>query len=287
MLDLLIDLAKSKIDINCKKLLSEELSLDLNLLDKTDQKHILKVIESLQNSQTKLRFALSQELQFMVEIMSLLNEDFLISLVELKQRIEKLEGCHSHEKGSLDSTKKEWIPNQVGNDTKTKTTESNNPIVPESPSPIVPQPTSPPSNVAISQAPISDLDLLWPKIVSLIESNPTKTLLSQSESYLLSVNSSLVEIGLSKDIFLPRLEKDEKKKEMILSAVKTATGIEPGSIKFRFLPRAINKSIEITSSPEINVQSPVLEYKKKSSESKETDDFTKAVEDLLGARQID
>lgn len=304
MLELMIDLSKAKIDIEYKKTLQVELSDNLNILDKVKQNHLLKVVDRLQEAQAKLRFALSQELQFMVEIMSLLDEDFLISLKELKEKIEKLE------KGTIrlkdHGTMKDY---ETIKDNKTiedhgtikdhKTINSmssaHSPIVPESHSPVVstPLPSSPPvpSNVAISQMPVSELDSLWPKIVSFIESHPTKTLLNQSECYLLSINSDLLEIGLSKDMFLPRLEKDEKKKEMVLEAAKLATGIESKAIKFRSLPRPKQKVETKEFKSEENTPDSISEVSSNQGQpvhaSKATDDFTRAIEDLLGAKQID
>lgn len=287
MLELMIDLSKAKIDLEYKKFLQTELSSDLAVLDKIKQNHLLKIVNKLQDAQAKLRFALSQELQFMVEIMGLLDEDFLVSLTELKERLEKLENGTSKPKDQKIIREQEVLPKPTNaDDSNTIVTESPNPLVSESLSP-----PTPPSNVAISQTPISELDSLWPKIVGFIESNPTKTLLNQSESYLLSINDELLEVGLSKDIFLPRLEKDEKKKEMILEATKIATGISTKSIKFRFLPRPKQKVetkeqvSDISPSIEEQPQSPITKSKTRSNEP--ADDFTRAIEDLLGAKPID
>ena len=92
LLELIIDLAKAKIDPEYKKKLKLELSGDLSILDKISQGHLLKIIDRLHDTQSKLRFALSQELQFMADVMSMLDEDFLVSVSDLKERIERLEG---------------------------------------------------------------------------------------------------------------------------------------------------------------------------------------------------
>lgn len=290
MLELMIDLSKAKIDIEYKKILQIELSDNLSVLDKVKQNHLLKVVDRLQDAQAKLRFALSQELQFMVEIMSLLDEDFLISLKELKEKIEKLENKATGLKDqAITPVKKEEVIIS-----KTPDIETPSPVISKSISSAIIEPPSPPpapvpSNVAISQMPVSELDSLWPKIVSFIESHPTKTLLNQSECYLLSINSDLLEIGLSKDMFLPRLEKDEKKKEMVLEAAKLATGIESKAIKFRSLPRpkqqkAEVKELEVDTSLQVEEK---IQQAQPAHASKATDDFTRAIEDLLGAKQID
>ena len=284
ILEMVIDLSKAKIDEEYKKLLSKELSSELTALNKVSFSHLLKVIDRFQNAQSKLRFALSQELQFMVEIMGLLDEDFLISMGELKERIEKLEKGTMKDNGTI-------------KDYKTNTPEVLSPqpqiVAPSPPRPIAPSPPAEGEarsrserHIAISQTPVTDLDTLWPKIVSEIESNPTKTLLNQSESYLLGLNEELLEIGLSKDIFLSKLEKDEKKKESILEAVKICTKIESKAIKFRFLPR-VKPKVEIIEQIEDITEVSAYSASQPSASHEPTDDFTKAVEDLLGAKQID
>ena len=91
LLELIIDLAKAKIDPEYKKTLSLELANDLQVVDKVKKDHLLKIIDRLHDAQSKLRFALSQELEFLVEIMSMLDEDFLVSMADLKERVERLE----------------------------------------------------------------------------------------------------------------------------------------------------------------------------------------------------
>jgi DNA polymerase-3 subunit gamma/tau len=303
ILEMVIDLSKAKIDEEYKKLISKELTSELVFLNKVPFSHLLKVVDRFQNAQGKLRFALSQELQFMVEIMGLLDEDFLISMGELKERIEKLE------KGTMKDYKPHdsLVHREIAEPVPSKARDlSRNDKVNSNPQPPIIAPTSSPSitltptpapHVAISQTPISDLDTLWPKIVNEIESNPTKTLLNQSDSYLLGLNEELLEIGLSKDMFLSKLEKDEKKKESILEAVKLCTKIESKIIKFRFLPRVKPVVEQAISSEQLIVNSELnldtSDIVKKSDprptihKSLATDDFTKAIEDLLGAKQID
>ena len=248
LLELVVDLAKAKIDPEFKKVLSLEISNDLSVLDQIQQGHLLKIIDRLHASQSNLRFALSQELQFIVEVMSMMDEDFLISMSELKERIEKLEPKVQEQELQVTSQKLE--------------TEI--------------EPKKEPVN--------SDIDALWNKIISLIDSNPTRTLLMQSESYLININNDLLEIGLSKDMFLPRLEKDTKKKEMILKAAVLASSFTPQVIRFRVLPRTNGHKqcdIERNESPTISHQSPATSH-----EPANEDDFTRAVKDLLGAKEI-
>lgn len=252
LLELIIDLAKAKIDSGYRDKLKLELSNDLNILDKISQGHLLKIIDRLHDAQSKLRFALSQELQFMADIMSMLDEDFLVSMAKLKERIEKLEkGKHEEQTPHVTVRKDEILTKQSQEPEETNdATDKNLP---------------------------SDLDILWQQIVALIESNPTKTLLTQSESYLLQLTEELVEIGLAKDMFLPRLEQDAKKKEMILKAVKLASGLDTKLIKFKVVPKQMKSRQQITSHG-----SPVTNY-----EPRSADDFTNAVGELLGAKQIE
>ena len=283
LLELIIDLGKAKIDSEYRKVLSSEFANDLKILDKAEQKHILKIIDRLHDSQSKLRFALSQEMQFMFVIMSMLDEDFLISMTELKERIEKLEGR---------APSKTQIPEIITPQTIEMSKEEI----------LQTQQQMPKTELfakSIQNAVVSDLDVLWQRIVSLIESNPTKTLLMQSESYLLNLNENLLEVGLSKDMFLPRLEKDDKKKEMILKAAKLASGIEPKVIRFRLLPRPTVKKEVIASKEEdvLNggIETPVNGSQIQSVSVKERkvmhvvdeDEFSRVVKDLLGAKEID
>ena len=86
----------------------------------------------------------------------------------------------------------------------------------------------------------------WVEIFNLIESSSTKTLLTHSKASLLYFDSDLVAIRVEKDMYLPRLEKDNKNKELILSAVKVATGLECKEIKFTHTPNTHNApAIEI------------------------------------------
>ncbi|OGI09102.1 MAG: DNA polymerase III, subunit gamma and tau [Candidatus Melainabacteria bacterium RIFCSPLOWO2_02_FULL_35_15] len=252
LLELIIDLAKAKIDSEYRNKLKLELSSDLMILDKVSQIHLLKIIDRLHDTQSKLRFALSQELQFMADIMSMLDEDFLVSMAKLKERIEKLEkGKHEEQTPHIITRKDEILTKQSQEPEDTNgATDKNLP---------------------------SDLDVLWQQIVTLIESNPTKTLLTQSESYLLQLTEELVEVGLSKDMFLPRLDQDAKKKEMILKAVKLASGLDTKLIKFKVVPKQIKSRQQITSH-----RSQTTNH-----EPRSTDDFTNAVSELLGARQIE
>ena len=252
LLELIIDLAKAKIDSEYRNKLKLELSSDLMILDKVSQIHLLKIIDRLHDTQSKLRFALSQELQFMADIMSMLDEDFLVSMAKLKERIEKLEkGKHEEQTPHIITRKDEILTKQSQEPEDTNgATDKNLP---------------------------SDLDVLWQQIVTLIESNPTKTLLTQSESYLLQLTEELVEVGLSKDMFLPRLDQDAKKKEMILKAVKLTSRLDTKLIKFKVVPKQIKSRQQITSH-----RSQTTNH-----EPRSTDDFTNAVSELLGARQIE
>lgn len=252
LLELIIDLAKAKIDSGYRDKLKLELSNDLNILDKISQGHLLKIIDRLHDTQSKLRFALSQELQFMADIMSMLDEDFLVSMSKLKERIEKLEKGRHEEQTPHVTVRKDEI--------STKPSQEPEEV-----------------NGATDKNVPSDLDVLWQQIVTLIESNPTKTLLTQSESYLLQLTEELVEIGLAKDMFLPRLEQDIKKKEMILKAVKLASGLDTKLIKFKVVPKQMKSEQQMTSH-----RSQATSY-----EPRSTDDFTNAVGELLGAKQIE
>ncbi len=289
LLELILDLAKAKIDSSYKKILEDELGEKLSFLETVQQSHLLKVIARLQDSQSKLRFALSQELQFMVDIMSILDEDFLISLQELKTKIEKLEGKKPTEIEVNKKQPEKNIAQSVSLSTVTNN-EINSPVLDVSS-----------NDSALKVNSQSDLDLLWNKIISLIDSNPTKTLLMQSDSYLLSLAENVMEVALSKDMFLPRLEKDAKKKEMILKAAKLASNIAPGTLKFKVLPRETvkSKTKEIVNIirpglDDVEIEIPVVasvnmaEIKdKKPMRSNNDDEFTRTIKDLLGAKEID
>ena len=272
LLQIVIDIAKAKIDLSYRKILQDELGEDLSWLETIKQNHLLKIIDRLQDSQAKLRFALSQELQFMVDIMSILDEDFLVSLSDLKERISNLERGKQgiKEAEARDQQPKVPTPIHTELDENLELKDQNLEL------------QIPTSNLKTQSSTNGDLDSLWVKIVSLIDSNPTKTLLTQSESYLLTLTNDLIEVALSKDIFLPRLEKDVKKKEMILKAVKLASNIEPQTLKFRILSREtskVHKSVisEIEKAPNDIEKIPLRSN---------DDDFTKTVKDLLGAKEI-
>ena len=289
LLELILDLAKAKIDSSYRKVLEDELGEKLSFLETVQQSHLLKVIARLQDSQSKLRFALSQELQLMVDIMSLLDEDFLVSLQELKAKVEKLEGRRPTE---VETNKKEPEKNIVHSVSSSPVTNS------EISSPVLDISSN---DINLKPSSQSDLDLLWSKIVALIDSNPTKTLLMQSDSYLLGLAENVMEVALSKDMFLPRLEKDTKKKEMILKATKLASNIAPQVLKFKILPRetikpkteeAVNRVVSDLEGVETEI--PVVasvgisEIKnKKIIQSNNDDEFTRTVKDLLGAKEID
>ena len=265
LLELIIDLAKAKIDIDFKKDLCSELGNDLKILDNIKQNHLLKIIDRLHDSQSKLRFALSQELQFMVEIMSMIDEDFLVSMTELKERIEQLENNKR-----LPINKSRDLVSHASTTVETKD--------------VVPTEDHPTENI--------NLDTMWNKIVSLIDSNPTKTLLSQSGSYLLSLTNGTLEIGLAKDMFLPRLEKDEKKKEVILHAAKLASGIEPKIIKFRLLPREQKPTSIDNEEQSIKHETQNMRFETNVSGQSERGErgesaFSTAIKDLLGAKELD
>ncbi len=270
MLELIIDLAKAKINPEFKKIISNELDNDLKVLDKISKNHLLKIIDKLQDSQSKLRFALSQELQFMVEMMSMMDEDFLISTTELKERIEKLEG-----KTSNKTLEPENLEIQTPQNLPPEARLAKGGKISELPIPTISEP--------------QNLDSLWQKAVSLIESNPTRALLNQSESYIINLTNDILEVGISKDMFLPRLE-DLKKKEIILKAIKLASGIEPTRIKFQVIPRVRESQTVSKGIIEEKNNHPATSYKQQTTtyESIATEDeFTRTVKDLLGARQIE
>ncbi len=294
IIELFIDLGKAKINTNFRESLSKELSDDLNALNSIDIAHIVKIIDRLKDSQSKLRFALSQELQFIVEVMSIVDRDFLISLTELKEKIERLE---QGQQSAISNQQPITSSQSQAKDPKVSTLNSQFSIL-NSPAHEVSEarPAGQQSPIVNSQLSISnpDLNSLWTQIVSLIESNPTKTLLNQSESYVISLSKDLLELGIAKDTFLQRLEKDSKKKEMILQATKTVSGIEPANIRFRILARAkepnevegniTQASLQQKDPPSLNLVTSNISQK---NNDPSDNDFTKAIKDLLGAKKID
>ena len=281
MLEVLIDLGKAKLDENYKNELSKEIGDELSLLDKVSENHIFKIIDSLQDAQSKLRFAFSQELQFMTEIISLLDEDILFPLADLRKRIEILEQNPGSKEVSRQGSKETSSSLSLqAEQSEARQSHSNLPETSkEIASPVISEPSY--NDVKVQSSGLrSNLDSTWNKVVNLISSNPTKTLLTQSGSYLTVLSEDLIEISLSKDMFLPRLEKDEKKKEMILKAVKEVSGFEPRTIRFKVLPREEVKKQESTSSPTLQPSGSTA------AGSGNDDDFTRAIKDLLGAKEI-
>lgn len=260
LLEVTIDLAKAKIDQTYKQNLSLELNNNLEVLNKVETNHLLKIIDRLQEAESKLRFSFSQELHFIATILSMLDEDFLTPLKELKERIEHLE--NREEKGEGGEKREE--PRH-----ETIVESRDEPLH----SPVKSHGSASTSNAIQPH----DHDILWTKIINLIDSTPTKTLLLQSGSYLLSLTNEIIEIGLTKDIFLPRLEKDQKKKDMIIKAAKLTSGTEPKTIKYRVLPKPQELKTNTIASRTI------IEDTSK----KEGDNFTIAIEDLLGAKKLD
>ncbi len=258
--ELFLDLTKAKLDPVFKKSLSQEIGCDLNILNKVNHGHLIKIIDRLNESQSKLRFALSQELQFLVEIITIMDEDFLVSLSELKERIEKLEKKSGNEQTvqPVISIKEKESPK----------TDSYSEDVDKEP--------------LAKKEPEIGLDSLWNKIVNLVESNPTKTLLTQSESHLISVDNDFLEIGISKNMFLPRLKDDTKRKEIILKAAKSATGRDFKLIKFAVVPG--KKSVIPPASNSDESVIPASKILNNTPES--TDELSKTLTDLLGAKEI-
>ncbi len=293
LLELIIDLAKAKIDPDFRNKLKSELSNDLKILDKVTQGHLLKIIDKLHEAQSKLRFALNQELQFMADIMSMLDEDLLVSIKELKERIEMLEGKQKAE----NKVQNQETGNTKQNNITVKQDESFSRHCEGDPHALLG------AGSAISQTlhkeskknDNADLDEVWQRTIGLIESNPTKTLLRQSESYLLQLTSELIEIGLSKDMFLPRLDQDAKKKEMILQAVELASGLSPKTIKFKVLLKQIKQDSKLseTNASDSLILPSVEQDKSGSAQSsalnkaRSSDDFTNAMSELLGAKQVE
>ena len=262
LIELLIDLTKAKIDLNYKKALENELGKNLEVLEKVKHSHLLKIIDRLHASQSELRFALSQELQFMTSIMSMLDEDFLVSFSELQERIEVLE----HRGTEAPKHRGAAAPEELS----TK--------VLELPSPRAAEPRT--------SGAILDLDSMWLKIISLVESNPTKTLLHQSGSYLISLTDSILEVGIEKDMFLPRLKNDAKKQEMILKATKLASSINAKEIRFKVLPKPQKEPVESDSSEE-TLETKITKSEIKLQAAPPGDEFAMAIKDLLGAREIE
>ena len=262
LIELLIDLTKAKIDLNYKKALENELGKNLEVLEKVKHSHLLKIIDRLHASQSELRFALSQELQFMTSIMSMLDEDFLVSFSELQERIEVLE----HRSTAAPQHRGAAAPEELSTE------------VLELPSPRAAEPRT--------SGAILDLDSMWLKIISLVESNPTKTLLHQSGSYLISLTDSILEVGIEKDMFLPRLKNDAKKQEMILKATKLASSINAKEIRFKVLPKPQKEPVESDSSEE-TLETKITKSEIKLQAAPPGDEFAMAIKDLLGAREIE
>lgn len=279
--ELFLDLAKAKLDPTFKKSLSSELGNDLNILNKINHGHLIKIIDRLNESQFRLRFALSQELQFLAEIITIMDEDFLVSLSEIKERIEKLEkkpGTEKNNRPAQMSQNEQVVQsvNPIQEKSSLKTDSCSEDVSKELPA---------------KEEPEIGLDSLWNKIVNLVESNPTKTLLTQSESHLISVDNDLIEVGISKDMFLPRLKDDTKRKEIILKAAKSATGRDFKFIRFAVVPG--KKSVILPSVTQENGQTalhsgesiiPVSKILNSAPES--TDELSKTLTDLLGAKEI-
>lgn len=286
IIELFIDLGKAKIDSVYKKVLQDETGEDLNFLDKVSLNHILKIINVLNDNQSKLRFSLSQELQFMSTIMIMLDKDLLVSLTELKDRISSRN-----------------IVNPIVHKVQEETTSK--PQVVNSAPPVVEKVESilldASEKIIVEQN--NDYEGTWKKIVGMISSNPTKTLLLQMDSYLIGVSEDLLEIGVQKDMFLPRLKDDQKKIELILNAVKIVTGISPKDIRYTLKKRENkleDKSIQVNLDIEnkyenvddsldpIPVSPPISsdEIPKTSVYEDNDDDLAKAVKTLLGGRKI-
>ena len=267
--ELFLDLAKAKLDSVFKKSLSVELKNDLNILNKINHGHLVKIIDRFNESQSRLRFALSQELQFLAEIITIMDEDFLISLSELKERIENLEL-------KKEATKENVVIQPVDPPKEDVSVKENIENIEE---------------VLLEKEEEPGLNSLWNKIVSLVDSNPTKTLLAQSESHLISAENDLLEVGISKDMFLPRLRDDAKRKEIILKAAKAATGKDFKVIKFAVVPG--KKPVALTSivqgngqSSSNNGESPTPGSKQLKNTSENKDEISKTLSDLLGGKEI-
>lgn len=257
LIELVIDLEKAKIDPGYKKILSSELGNNLEILDKVEHQHLLKIIDRFQNAQFELRYALSQELQFMVEIIGLLNKDFLISMEELSKRVDKLEGkpLKSQAKGVIFESKKEadLVVEQSQEETQDE------------------------------EVKLSGLDAIWSRMLDSINSIPTKTLLMQSGGHLLLLKDDFIEIGLVKDMFLPRLKNDNKKRDIIIKAAQEATGLNPKEVRYRVVQSLSNA--KNNSSLESNIIQEANNTKQSKS-SENDDDLSKAVKDLLGAKEL-
>lgn len=297
LLELIIDFAKSKVDPEYRKMIETELSCKLEVLDKVEHSHLLKIIDRLQASQSKLRFAISQELQFMVEIMSILDEDFLVSVTELKEKLDSISSGKSIVQKATPVSKS--VP-------KKEEVKASVPELAKEEEPSLPkeEKVELPNQVAVSDSPVSNLDETWEAIVGFVESIPTKTLLIQSESFLMQLNGEIVEVGVVKDMFLPRLKDDKKKQEMILSATKIATGLTPSEVRFQVQPdgksplkvkktapkteSSKNGSEPQTQSQEASGNSePAPSLNAHAPPSEDSDEFSKAMTDLLGAKKLD
>lgn len=277
IIEIVIDLAKAKTNNNFKQVLEQELKTKLSVIDKVDIKHLLKIIERLQDAQSRLRFSFSQELQFIAEVMALLDEDILVSLTDIKERVDRLEGQKSDYRVTSSKqqvTSPELRPLSPELQAEKKGNEEE--LEPDE------------LEEEHKELHVSDLDATWKKLLSYIHSNPTKTLLTQSGGYLLGIHKDCLEIGLVKDMFLPRLEKDEKKKEMILQAAKLATGKELKKLRFRLEPRsAVSPNSDALIKMPRNKQTTIDNKNLQSDIVEENDEASKAIRDLLGAKKID
>ncbi|MBI1858478.1 MAG: DNA polymerase III subunit gamma/tau [Candidatus Melainabacteria bacterium] len=270
---LVIDVAKAKSDDSCKTKLAKELKDDMSILKLVSINHILKLVDKFQEGQAKLRYSLSQELHFLTEILSMLDEDFLISLTDLKEQVDKLTGT-SVSKPIKSNEKPKSTSIQPEEKLKTDVVEDESEIEPiqvEKAEEALPSTTT------------------WEQILNLINSNPTRTLLMQSGGHLLALNGDCIEIGLTKDMFLPRLKSDKKKAEIILQAVKDATELEPRDIKYRVVENAPKNMVQeqlprpstIQEGTKDNVLvKPVLKT------SSEDDALSGAIKDLFGAKEL-
>ena len=264
LIELVIDFAKAKLDAEYKKELNKELNNKLNFLEEINHSHLLKMLDRLHDTQAKLRYAISPELHFMSSIMSMLDEDFLISFSELNEKVRKLE--HFMNKDTKHKPKEISKSNEIDSLKEPKIELDTDPVQ----SDYLP----------------NDLDNIWNKVLGFINSNPTKTLLIQSGCYLLILEDDFAEIGISKDMFLPRLKNDVKKKEMILNAIKLATEKTPKELRFRFQPKVIKESSMINQELTIKETEVVLK-KEFQDQSPDDSELSRAIVDLLGAKPVD
>lgn len=270
---LVIDVAKAKSDDSCKTKLAKELKDDMSILKLVSINHILKLVDKFQEGQAKLRYSLSQELHFLTEILSMLDEDFLISLTDLKEQVDKLTGT-SVSKPIKSNEKPKSTSIQPEEKLKTDVVEDESEI----------------ESIQVEKAEEAlPSTTTWEQILNLINSNPTRTLLIQSGGHLLALNGDCIEIGLTKDMFLPRLKSDKKKAEIILQAVKDATELEPRDIKYRVVENApknmVQEQLPRPSTIQEGTKDNVL-VKPVSKTSSEDDALSGAIKDLFGAKEL-